>query len=82
MTPAEEQIYRAGFDAGRAHQKKAEPPPKAKQYRDECDDLIEALQEVNDQSLCAIGQDSWLEVQDRLLGLSDIATKAIAKVRR
>lgn len=35
LTRAEEIAFGHGFDAGIAHQKKAAPSPKAKQYRDE-----------------------------------------------
>lgn len=48
LTRAEELAYKRGFDAGIAHQKKADPPPKAREMKKQRDDLLAALKALMD----------------------------------
>lgn len=43
----EEAAFKRGFDAGVAHQKKAGPSPRAKQYRDALKTVLLALKDLD-----------------------------------
>lgn len=69
MTRGEEQAFKRGYDKGRADQKKADPPPKAKQYRDELDALALEVREL----LSEYARDGKLSIV-RITAISTAAT--------
>lgn len=60
-----EQSFKEGFDAGIAHQKKAAPPPKARELAKQLEAARDAAAEAFDAALLAFGQ-----VQEQLVALA------------
>lgn len=65
ITRGLEQAYKCGFDAGIEHQRKAAPPPKARELAKQLDAARDAAAEALDAALLAFGQ-----VQEQLAAVT------------
>ncbi len=77
-----EEAFKRGFDAGVAHQKKADPPPKAKQLRDLLNEAVGALQDLHHHATWDADGELTQEEFDTLMNAAEQALLKAAKVKR